>query len=177
MLKIGDTCKKGHLITQENSMKNGLGGRWVACKTCKRLRSAGHYEENKAQYIKKGVVWKQENPDKLRLSNRRHRLKVQYRLTVEGFERMLAKQGGKCGNSSCGAVEPGGRHNVWIVDHDHSTKCLRGLLCNGCNVALGMLKEDEQRILGLIKYLRRYKGETKCSDVQTGQLSELTQSR
>lgn len=41
------------------------------------------------------------------------------------------------------------------IDHDHSKpKTFRGILCSACNVALGHLKEDETRILGLLNYLK-----------------------
>jgi hypothetical protein len=61
--------------------------------------------------------------------------------------------------------------DTWHVDHDHKTGKARGLLCNTCNVGLGMLGEDENRILGLIKYLRRYEENT-CLDEVTGQSLE-----
>lgn len=49
------------------------------------------------------------------------------------------------------------------IDHDHRCcpygtpkmcgKCIRGVLCRGCNLALGLLEESEGRVKGLIKYL------------------------
>lgn len=47
------------------------------------------------------------------------------------------------------------------IDHDHSCcpeagrscgKCIRGLLCHNCNVALGMLANDPARIASLLVY-------------------------
>jgi Recombination endonuclease VII len=32
------------------------------------------------------------------------------------------------------------------VDHDHRTGEVRGLLCNACNTAIGLLEEDRARI-------------------------------
>lgn len=52
------------------------------------------------------------------------------------------------------------------TDHDHShhgskdqmcIECIRGRLCNGCNTALGLLGESEERIMGLVTYLREHK--------------------
>lgn len=40
------------------------------------------------------------------------------------------------------------------VDHDHVTGKVRGLLCASCNMSLGQLKEDVERILGLAEYKR-----------------------
>lgn len=41
------------------------------------------------------------------------------------------------------------------VDHNHTTKKFRGLLCFACNVALGNLKDDPQRVLKLYQYLTK----------------------
>ncbi len=47
------------------------------------------------------------------------------------------------------------------VDHDHKCcpggrscgKCVRGILCNSCNVALALVNDDMDRLRGLIEYL------------------------
>ncbi len=39
------------------------------------------------------------------------------------------------------------------VDHCHSTGAVRGLLCHNCNRALGLLKDDTNRIKTAIEYL------------------------
>lgn len=39
------------------------------------------------------------------------------------------------------------------VDHDHDTGKVRGLLCRGCNVALGSAKDDPRILRGLLRYL------------------------
>lgn len=72
-----------------------------------------------------------------------------------------------CSNPGCGETE--GLH----IDHDHSCcprgavkkesarsscgKCVRGLLCRNCNLALGQLEESKPRILGLLEYLETRK--------------------
>lgn len=42
------------------------------------------------------------------------------------------------------------------VDHDHETGHVRGVLCRGCNTALGMVEDDRDRLAMLIHYLDRY---------------------
>lgn len=44
------------------------------------------------------------------------------------------------------------------VDHCHAGGQVRGLLCRSCNTALGLLKEDRRRLLGLLGYIDTYCG-------------------
>lgn len=52
----------------------------------------------------------------------------------------------------------------WVVDHDHSCcpgqhtcgKCVREILCHGCNVGIGILGESVERMTSVINYLSRY---------------------
>lgn len=81
-------------------------------------------------------------------------------MTVESFQALLESQGGKCG--ACGAPEPGGKRKQWHIDHDHSCcadyscgKCVRGLLCVSCNLALGNVKDNPDTLRSLIDYLER----------------------
>lgn len=39
------------------------------------------------------------------------------------------------------------------VDHHHETGLIRGLLCNPCNVGLGMLKDSPDNLRAAIRYL------------------------
>lgn len=67
-----------------------------------------------------------------------------YNLTAEQYDDLVEDQQGRC--ALCGRAEPGGKGS-WHIDHDHSCcpgrtscgKCVRGLLCNGCNLGAGHL--------------------------------------
>ena len=44
-------------------------------------------------------------------------------------------------------------HITLAIDHNHTTGKVRGILCNGCNSSLGMLKENPEIINQAIAYL------------------------
>lgn len=79
-----------------------------------------------------------------------------YGVTPEQFDQMLADQNGVC--AICGEPETRMRLDVLLplsVDHDHVTGRVRGLLCHPCNQAIGFFKDDPERLVKAIEYLRR----------------------
>jgi hypothetical protein len=79
-----------------------------------------------------------------------------YDMTTQEWESLFESQGRCC--AICGATEPGTKHG-WQTDHDHITNCVRGILCLGCNCALGNIKDDPERAEKLAAYLRGLRGE------------------
>lgn len=84
---------------------------------------------------------------------RKSYLKFHFGITPEDYDSMLKEQGEVCG--ICGVDRPGGAAKInWVVDHDHSCcagkrscgRCVRGLLCSKCNLALGLLRDDPKSI-------------------------------
>lgn len=69
---------------------------------------------------------------------------------------MQDEQGGRC--AACGRPETSlgnhGKVKRLAVDHNHETGEVRGLLCLSCNVALGLVDDDVNRLLALAEYLR-----------------------
>ncbi|RPE39691.1 recombination endonuclease VII [Streptomyces sp. Ag109_O5-1] len=64
----------------------------------------------------------------------RYRMLVQrYGVDKAMFEAMYFEQDGKCAIPIC-------TREAVSVDHDHETGRVRGLVCQGCNIALGFLE-------------------------------------
>lgn len=85
-----------------------------------------------------------------------------YGITAVQYQELLAAQGGVC--AICGA-EPGKDGNTFLcVDHDHSCcpgptscgKCVRGLLCSKCNVAIGFFYDDVTSLRNAANYLENF---------------------
>ena len=79
---------------------------------------------------------------------------MRYGLTLEDYEEILAAQGGAC--AACGGDEGDvqtANSAFLYVDHCHTTGKVRGLLCDGCNRAIGFLRDDAHRAWLLIHYL------------------------
>jgi Recombination endonuclease VII len=87
--------------------------------------------------------------DKYRRSN----LARNYGLSVDDFDRMRRAQKGRC--AICGSL-PDEPHGVLVVDHDHMTDRVRMLLCNNCNMALGLLRDDPVRAARVAAYLLKH---------------------
>jgi hypothetical protein len=90
----------------------------------------------------------------------RVRNQARYGLTLEQWNALFETQGRKC--AGCGSDKHGGKN--WQTDHDHSTNRVRGILCHGCNVALGQVKDNILTLLNLVEYLKRNQdGNQYCS--------------
>lgn len=62
---------------------------------------------------------------------------------------ILEKQDNKC--KICNTLFPSLKHAK--LDHDHKTGKIRGILCNTCNRAIGLLKDDLNVLKSAIEYL------------------------
>ena len=97
-------------------------------------------------------AWRRANPEKVRKYNAAAVAKVggsrfwKYGLTDEQIEQMALAQSRKC--AICGR-EP----DKLVVDHNHDTGKVRGLLCHTCNTALGKFRDSQDILSAAIRYL------------------------
>lgn len=93
--------------------------------------------------------WADANPEKVKAKARAGALRRKYGLTVEEYESLLEGQGGAC--ALCG-VKPEGRR--LLVDHDHETNRVRGLLCTRCNSALAQFGDTVDGLQRAVEYVQ-----------------------
>lgn len=48
-----------------------------------------------------------------------------------------------------------------MVDHDHGTMEIRGVLCRLCNLGLGYFRDDPEVLLAAVNYLQNAKKDPK----------------
>lgn len=76
-----------------------------------------------------------------------------YGLTKEQYLNLLENQNYKC--KICKNTEL--YYDKLIVDHDHNTGKVRGLLCSGCNKGLGLFKDNPEFLVRAADYIRSTK--------------------
>lgn len=106
----------------------------------------------KQQANERSEKWRVENPQSTEQTRQRH-LKNRYGLTIQNFEAMLLAQNTQC--AICKTSNPGKRG--WVIDHDHNTGYVRGILCIHCNSAIGFLKDSPEFCRNMADYLEQAK--------------------
>lgn len=91
--------------------------------------------------------WKTRKRDKAKV--RAYWLKHKYGISLDEFNSLLEKQNHRC--AICQTPEPVGYG--WHLDHCHSSGKVRGILCQRCNQAIGLLNEDTNVFKKAVEYL------------------------
>jgi hypothetical protein len=84
---------------------------------------------------------------------REYHLRRKYGITVPEYDELMRRQGSVC--ACCGSANGGVR--AFHLDHDHRTGKVRGILCNNCNAALGLIRDDPEIALAMANYLKKHK--------------------
>lgn len=153
-------------FTKDKKAKDGLQSQCNACRNeAKRLDRLNNPEKYKAidqaRWGTKKITsdkWRENNRERYNASMREYRKKhyqklrlQRYDLTPEQHAQMLLEQKGVC--AICSKLPKGKR--PLVVDHNHDTGKVRGLLCYGCNRALHVL-ENIILLEAATAYLKKY---------------------
>lgn len=143
-------CKSGRHQYEPQKYPAGKSKGCVECnKIWQRNKRLSNPEKAREQDRQKWV----RNPDKLRDRN----LRRDFGITLSQYNVILSSQNEVC--AICSGKETtkqkNGRIQFLSVDHNHATKKIRGLLCNRCNRAIGLLRDSIEVLQSAIKYLIR----------------------
>lgn len=158
-LKTCSRCREPKPLECFHASPASSDGRATYCKPCASELNR-EYRQRNAEYLtaRHKEVRSQRiaaDPDYSARSN----LRFFYGLTLDDYERKLIAQGGGC--AVCG--NPPGAKRL-AVDHDRTCcpgnrscgRCVRGLLCNGCNNGTG-LKDDPALLLRRADYVEQWR--------------------
>ena len=73
-------------------------------------------------------------------------MRRQLGITDEKYDQLIEESNGKC--TICNQ-----EMKKICLDHDHSSGKFRGLLCNNCNTALGLVGDNTHTLQSMIEYL------------------------
>jgi len=124
---------------------NGHGVRYynLTCTTCKGRQDSARQKSWREKL-------RTEDPDRYYRFRRNQQLRRYYGITLEDYEKLLAKQGGGC--AICGKMED---LHAMPVDHCHKTNKFRGVLCHWCNKGLGQFFDSPETLRKAAAYLDR----------------------
>jgi hypothetical protein len=132
---------------KDSQTRDGLS---YACRPCLRVSDREKYNRNPELGRARVAAYKKRHP-----ARRYERdLRQKYGLSPDGYEALVASQGGHCAICPITPAENGRNKGRLCVDHDHSTGVVRGLLCDTHNRAIGLLNDDPEMLEKAIRYLK-----------------------
>ena len=126
--------------------------KWVR-ENPERVRQTGrrYYLQNRGKILAKQKQDQLADPTKIKRSWRKQNLRRKYGLTLDQYNALLAEQ-----YNSCALCQESFRADKKpVVDHDHVTGRVRGILCQKCNMVLGFSGDSVERLQSAIEYLRK----------------------
>lgn len=158
-MKICSKCGVEKCAYQFNKRVSASDGLTSACKSCDYKKLKAWRKKNRQKWLDyvKNRYYKNKASGKLSTLHSCHpiqraiyRRKTRYGITQEQLIGRLEKQKHKC--AICRLKF--GHKNMFVVDHCHDSKLVRGLLCRNCNLGIGGLIHNIENLKRAIKYLR-----------------------
>ena len=145
--------------------------RWWAQKHPEKYKAYQAKNKERIRFVQKR--WRENNIEHARELGRKHDrarytrdkerrrnvlLKIRYGITSKEYYERFEKQNGLC--AICGQPETSKSKNGIVlklaIDHCHKTKHIRGLLCAGCNKAIGHAKDSPEFLRKAAEYLETH---------------------
>lgn len=131
-------CKRELSLEQYQKDSSRPDGLSHCCRSCSSQRQREYHKKNPHKKFE-------------------YKLRQQFRMSVDEYERRLQEQGNAC--ASCQGPFIREPH----VDHNHDCcpgsrscgRCVRGILCHWCNTAAGLVRNDPAIARALADYLEK----------------------
>jgi hypothetical protein len=141
-MKLCPSCNIEKPFSEFHRNRRTLDGYTSWCKRCAIAHAAKWNREKGKQ---KRALWRSAN----RLRVKDQKIKTTFGLPYGSYDRMYQAQGGLC--ALCGVSR-----KTLFIDHSHTTRQVRALLCPQCNFAVGLIHDDPEMAERAAAYLRHW---------------------
>lgn len=128
---------KSEFYVQRRNTKTGKEYHYSKCKVCSLKDCKNRYET---------------------LKDYKYKLKKKYGLSWEEYLTIYNLQQGKCSICSIFLEMPGNTNSeklkAGVIDHDHISGNIRGILCSKCNIGIGQFQDNSEVLLKASLYLK-----------------------
>lgn len=143
-------CKEGKPLSEFSESKLYADGHRGQCRKCRAHLHSEYVRRVGYKYVRPADLPRKRGPWQGRTTEEKDAVRQKkYGLPPGQYDAMFAAQGGVC--ALCGRPE---KSRPLAVDHCHTTGRIRGLLCTGCNTALGKFGDDPGRLIQAAAYLK-----------------------
>jgi hypothetical protein len=104
------------------------------CRLCKNITASERRKKDLAKFRQRDTLFN---------------IKKNYGLNEVEYNTLVSKA-----NNQCMICKSPPMRTKLSVDHCHTTKKVRGLLCHNCNIAIGLFKDNTELLEQAIKYLK-----------------------
>lgn len=146
-------CKQVKPSDSFNKSSTAVCGLASMCIDCNAKKQAAYRKEHRSDY---NAYMRGYNATKSPYERYLIEILRRYGCTQEKYEQMLKDQDYKCALCSTKHNDKRRKGRLY-VDHCHATGIIRGLLCHGCNVGLGLFKDDTRVMLEAVAYIIKHK--------------------
>lgn len=161
-MKVCSKCNTKKPFSEFSKRASSKDGYNVWCKPCKKTYDSEYFEKNREKTLQRNREYKAKDPKKwseygkayyisnkeeMRSKNKEARMKAKYGVTHSDVKHILIEQDNKCAICNDDIAH---RH---VIDHNHATGEVRGLLCFNCNASLGGFKDSPDVLQSAVSYL------------------------
>jgi len=143
---------------KQTADKRALKKRYDASPELARQRARVQYAKNRKTLSTRSAqrqrVARIKNPEPFKFN----KIKQIYGISREEFEALICIQDFRC--AICRKeIDPtvNSKKSKALIDHNHKSGKIRGIVCINCNSILGYCKEDPKILLEAIRYLEKFK--------------------
>jgi hypothetical protein len=154
-MQICNKCSQEKSLDMFHMKRTIASGYRKICKECRKIELRVYNFLPKNVEKRKGA-WSRMSEDakaKAKVLHKKNHLRRKFGITFEQFEEMQIRQNHSC--SICSDKLSSDSRYVHI-DHCHKTGSIREILCQKCNAALGMVRDNIDILEKAIIYLKKH---------------------